>query len=461
MENRTSLYRPPAPYPGEAKEGWRDFRNYVGSDPLSMIPKELYECAVFQFDDVEPLKFLINEPKLLSRVLEEQRASFSKSGGLAELMKPILHNGLFSAEGVDWKDQHEMVTPIFSNTSVRISFGYIQEALSSFGERLQAYADSGKTIKLAEEINFLIADINFRCVFSKPIEIQLEHQCFNSIMKYEEEVTETASDLNQRYGKSEPAFTDAALKTAEDVRKVISQIIDDHIHNRPPNSQNFFQVLQNARVPSTGKHFTRSQLIDQVASIFLSSHETTSAALCWSIFILAQCPKIVERIRSEVQMVTASARISYEHLPRLRFTRDVFKEVLRLYPPVLYLSRVAREDTLLGNTLIPKESMVIISPWIVHRHNSFWENPDQFDPDRFSRGEAKATLGSYFPFGLGPRMCTGASYVTFLGIKVIAQLCTMFDFETLNTDEVRPDSSLYLKPSRPVLCKVHKRKNST
>ncbi|KZL10858.1 cytochrome P450 [Pseudovibrio sp. Ad26] len=460
MENKISLYRPPAPYPGEAAEGWRNFSNYLSSDPLGVIPKELYECAIFQFDDDDPRKFLVNEPKLLSRVLEEQQAIFPKGGGIAELLKPILHNGLVSAEGVDWQDQHEMVAPIFSNTSVRISFGYLQEALSSFVERFVQHAETGQTVKLAEEINFLVADVNFRCVFSKPIEIQLEHQCFDSIMKYEEQVAGTALDLKRFSGAGPPVFTEAALKTAEDVRAVISQIIDEHMHNKPPNSQNFFQVFQDARVPSTGKRFTKSQLVDQVASIFLSSHETTSAALCWSVYILAQCPEIVERIRTEVQLVTACGRISYEHLPRLRFTRDVFKEVLRLYPPVLYLSRVAREDTTLGDTLIPKESMVIISPWVVHRHRSFWENPDMFDPDRFSRGEAKATLGSYFPFGLGPRMCTGASYVTFLGIKVIARLCTMFDFETINTDEVRPDSTLYLKPSRPVLCKVHKRKFS-
>ncbi len=458
MENRISLYRPPAPYPGEATEGWRNFSNYLSSDPLGIIPKELYECTIFQFDDEDPRKFLLNEPKLLSRVLEAQQAIFTKGGGVAELLKPILHNGLLTTEGVDWQDQHEMVAPLFSNTRVHISFGYLQEALSAFVGRFQQYAETGQTVKLAEEVNFLVADVNFRCVFSRPIETQLEHQCSDSITKYEEQIADIALDLKRFIGRAQPAFTEDALKTAEDVRTSIAQIIDEHMYNKPPNSQNFFQVFQDARVPSTGKSFTKSQLVDQVASIFLSSRETTSAALCWSVYILAQCPEIVERIRTEVQLVTACGPISYEHLPRLRFTRDVFKEVLRLYPPVLYLSRVAREDTTLGDALIPKDSMVIISPWVVHRHRSFWENPDMFDPDRFSRGAAKATPGSYFPFGLGPRMCISASFVTFLGIKVIARLCTLFDFETLNTDEVRPDSTFYLKPSRPVLCKVHKRK---
>ena len=461
MENKISLYRPPAPTPGDAQEGWRNFSQYLTQDSLSKFPEMFYQCSIFQFDDQEPKKFLINEPKLLSRVLEEQQAIFPKGGGLSDLLRPILHNGLVSAEGIDWQDQHEMVAPIFSNTSVRISFGYLQEALASFVERLSRYADAGQTIDLAEEINFLVADVNFRCVFSKPIEIHIEHQCFHHISKFEQEVANTALDVSRFTSTGQLTFSEAALQTANDVRSVISQIIDDYVINRPPNSQNFFQVFQDARVPSTGKHFTKSQLIDQVASIFLSSHETTSAALCWALYILGQCPSVAERIRTEVQLVTASGRITYEHLPRLRFTRDVFKEVLRLYPPVLYLSRRAREDTTLGDTLIPKESMVIISPWIVHRHRSFWENPDMFDPDRFSRGEAKATLGSYFPFGLGPRMCTGASYVTFLGIKVIARLCSLFNFETVNTSEVKPDSTLYLKPSRPVLCKIHKRQNIT
>ena len=181
-----------------------------------------------------------------------------------------------------------------------------------------------------------------------------------------------------------------------------------------------------ARDPD-GAGFSREELIDQLGVMFLAGHETSASALTWAFYILANRPDIVGRIREEVNRVAGAGPIQFEHIKALAFTRNVFRETVRLYPPITFLPRVALENTQIGGRKIPRGALVIVAPWVLHRHRAYWAEPDVFDPDRFlPEREAGMTSGAYIPFGIGPRVCAGAAFAQVEACLIIASLVAAF-----------------------------------
>jgi cytochrome P450 len=192
-------------------------------------------------------------------------------------------------------------------------------------------------------------------------------------------------------------------------------------------------------------------LIDQIAVFFLAGHETTASALTWAFFILSQQPKVLAKLRTEVRKISGRQPITFNQTRQMTYTRNVFREVLRLYPPVSFITRVATADDVLGSETIRAGSMIVISPWLIHRHRSFWKEPELFQPGRFSPAREKSIQpGTYLPFGVGPRVCTGASFATTESTLILAALCRRFDFETLNPDAIEPVGKLTTRPRVPV-----------
>ena len=135
--------------------------------------------------------------------------------------------------------------------------------------------------------------------------------------------------------------------------------------------------------------------------------------------------------------------------------RNVFREALRLYPPITFIPRVALRDTELDGIAIKRGTMIMIAPWSIHRHELLWPNPDRFDPDRFA-GEREIIPGSYLPFGLGPRICVGAAFATIESALILARLIRRYDFEVESPDKVRPVARLTTKPARAIICRVRR-----
>jgi cytochrome P450 len=164
---------------------------------------------------------------------------------------------------------------------------------------------------------------------------------------------------------------------------------------------------------------------------------------------------MVARLRAEVAAVAGDGPIGFEHVRQLTFVRNVFRETLRLYPPITFLPRVANEATRIGGRRIRKGALVIVAPWLLHRHRRYWRDPDMFDPDRFSPGrESEITPGAYIPFGVGPRVCAGAAFAQVEAVLLIAQLFRRFDFRVEAPETVRPAARLTTRPAQQVMCRV-------
>ena len=150
--------------------------------------------------------------------------------------------------------------------------------------------------------------------------------------------------------------------------------------------------------------------------------------------------------------------IEIEHAKRFVFVRNVFRETMRLYPPITFLPRVTTEDTTIGTHRIKRGTMLMIAPWMIHRHVKLWKNPDRFDPDRFSpEREGEMTPGAYLPFGVGPRVCVGAAFATLEAALIIARLTRRYDFEAIDAETVRPVARLTTRPLNEIMFRAHRR----
>jgi unspecific monooxygenase len=233
--------------------------------------------------------------------------------------------------------------------------------------------------------------------------------------------------------------------------------------------RDLFDLLYAARDPETGKGFSSDQLRDQIATMILAGHETTAVTLFWSLFLLASAPDEQQRVADEARGVTITPDNAMDAIPRLIRTRAVISEALRLYPPAFTLVREAIQADRAGDIDIPRHSVLMIAPWVLHRHQRLWRDPDAFDPDRFmppgaSAGSSPAASEpqpprfAYMPFGAGPRVCVGAQFALTEATLVLAMLVRAFQISLADTEPVRPVAVVTTQPNRRVAFRCRSRR---
>ncbi len=174
--------------------------------------------------------------------------------------------------------------------------------------------------------------------------------------------------------------------------------------------------------------------------------------------MLAQTPGAAERLRAEVEAQAGDDAISFATTKKLTYTRNVFREILRLYPPLAFIPRVCLEPGELSGVAVPRGAMIMISPWIMHRHKALWANPDRFDPDRFLPArENELTQNAYLPFGMGQRLCVGAAFAMIESALILASLLRRYEFEALNPRDVRPVARLTTRSAQDIFVRIRRR----
>jgi len=210
--------------------------------------------------------------------------------------------------------------------------------------------------------------------------------------------------------------------------------------------RDLFDMLLAARDPETGAAFTRAQLRDQMATMIVAGHETTALTLFWSLYLLASAPAEQERVAAEVRGVDLQPDAAGRALAKLPYTKAVVNEALRLYPPAFALARMAIAADRVGDVAIPRGALVMMSPWVLHRHVRLWNDPDAFDPSRFLGDAPPAHRFAYMPFGAGPRVCVGAQLALTEACLVLAKMIQRFDVALADTRPVLPVAVIVTQP---------------
>jgi cytochrome P450 len=455
----TRTYRPPAPHPLPPVRSLLRVLLQGEGDLLSLIPDLAYEERLLPLGITRRGILYVNDPQLVAQVLTDPSGIFPKNDLMVDAVAPLIGNAMFVSSGATWRRQRRMIEPAFSHMRLARAFGQMDAAVDEHEQWLERKRASGAAFSLDAAMGHLTADVITRTIFSTPLAEGAARDVFEAFTVFERQVASVnvkalLFDKPWRH-TPQPA---RVLEACRRIRALIGAMIAPRFAPGALPADDICAAAIAAVDPKTGAPFTREELIDELGVFFLAGHETSASALTWVFFLLAQRPEVVARIRADVDAAVGDGPITIEHAKRFPYIKAVFKETIRLYPPITFLPRVAAEETTLGGRRVRRGTMVLVAPWTIHRHRALWTDPELFDPDRFLDGREETIVpGAYVPFGLGPRVCVGAAFATLEAALFIARLTRRFDFEAVDPETVRPVARLTTRPRREILMRVHAR----
>lgn len=427
-------------------------------DLLSLVPKAAYRMLVGPLGWSRRQTVIVNAPELARAILSDPEDIYPKSDLMVGALEPLIGDSIFVSSGDTWRRQRRMIDPAFTHMRLNAAFPAIVAAVDEHERELARLAAAGEPFSLDLAMSHLTADVICRATFSTSLESHTARDVFEAFAVFERSVAQVELKrliLDPAWATvpQKPAVLDACRR----IRGHLGDLLDTHLR---PGSEydDIASAVIAARDPDSGRGFSREELIDQLGVFFLAGHETSASALTWAFFLLATQPTVLARLRAELDAVVGSGPISFDHTRRLTYARQVFRETLRLYPPITFLPRVALRELELGGRRIRRGALVMISPWVMHRHELHWRDPDAFDPDRFdAEREKEFAPGAYIPFGIGPRVCVGAAFATTEAVLILARLLRRFDFEVRDAARVRPAARLTTRPAEQISCRVRLR----
>ncbi|BAR57105.1 cytochrome P450 [Bradyrhizobium diazoefficiens] len=397
--------------------------------------------------------FILNRPDAIRHVLLSNYENYTRTPAGIRMLRPVLGEGLLIAEGHAWTFQRRTLAPAFTPRATANLVPHMTAVLDETIAKLDAR--SGETVDLREAMQRMTLEIAGRTMFSFGMD---RHGATlrNFVVEYGERLGRPYF-LDMLLPVSWPSPMDFARAR---FRKRWTEFVAMLIAERraagkkdgaPP--RDLFDLMDEARDPETGKGFSDEQLIDEVATMILAGHETTATALFWALYLLALDPDTQEEVASETR---GEHLDSMADIDRQKFTRAVIEETMRLYPPAFLIARAARAKDNAAGIEIGRGDIIMIAPWLLHRHEKLWDQPNAFVPKRFMSTEAPDRF-AYLPFGAGPRVCVGAPFAQAESVLALARLIGAFRVELVDTVPVIPHGVVTTQPDRSPMFRITRR----
>jgi cytochrome P450 len=307
------------------------------------------------------------------------------------------------------------------------------------------------------------ADIIFRTIFSVPMEGADAHRVFSAFARYQAMAPRLM--LPSVFGVGwlvMPWDRWRSRRAAAQIRGLLEKLIrprfDASRAGQPHATTDILAAFLDAR-DEAGQPFDFDELVNQVAMLFLAGHETSASALTWASYLVAKSPEIQERMHAEVVQQIGDREPQPGDMKALTLTWNVFRETLRLFPPVGFISREATQACPMRDKQVPAGAAMVIAPWLIQRHRTLWERPDAFDPDRYDDDRSRDSLRqAYLPFGMGPRVCMGAAFALQEAALILSSLVRDFRLEAVSGHVPLPVGRLTIRSANGVRLKLHARR---
>lgn len=393
----------------------------------------------------------ITNPEHILRVLQSNAANYRK-GRDYKILRLSLGQGLLTSEGNLWQRQRRMTQPMFQSQQVASSTGIMAEAAAAMLERWRQYSAENRIFDIVPELMRLTFTIAGRAMFSADLEA--EAGAMQEVLQVGREFSVDRAWSVIRVPHWIPTPGNRRHRASlESFRAIVDRILQQR-HKTPGPPHDLLWQLMAARDES-GAPMPDHQVRDEVATLLTAGHETTTLALAWALFLLAQHPQVMEAVQREIEFLNGRPP-AYEDLSRLKYTRNVVDETMRLYPPVWVISRTAIADDIIGGFRVPAGSEMLIFPYITHRHPRWWSEPERFLPERFAAENSRSRIrGAYLPFGAGPRTCVGLNFAMTEILVVLAMLLQRFRPElAMDPTTVKMDPSVTLRPEPGITLKM-------
>jgi cytochrome P450 len=378
---------------------------------------------------------VVNDPVEVKKIMVDEVRDFPKSELLHELLHPLLGNSIFTTNDKVWEKQRDLLKPSFEMTRINKVFGLMNSAANDMMKKFNKY-ENGSIVEVDEYMTFVTADVIFRTIMSEKLDEQKGKKVLDAFVTFQEETARAAMRKMFCFPKwiSYILGEKKRLAAGDVIRQVLSNIIkpryDAVTQGEELITEDILSSLLQVIDGDTNERFSFEEILDQVAMLFLAGHETTASSLTWTLYILSMFDAEQEKAYQEiVEIVGDEEEFTIHHIRKMKYLTNVFKEALRLYPPVGFFARESKRDEItMRNKTIKKGAAMVVAPWLIHRHEDFWENPHDFDP---TRHEDKSNIqkGTYIPFGMGERICIGQGFAMQESILILGNILRKYKLE--------------------------------
>jgi enediyne biosynthesis protein E7 len=383
---------------------------------------------------------LVNHPDYIRHVLVDNNRNYTKATYSNLAFNKVVGEGLLTSEGETWRKQRRMMQPAFHHKRIEAMDEMIVHATQTMLTRWQRSYEAGQPLNVANEMAALTVTITTRALFG---------------IDLGDEVLEIGEIVNRAASYLEKPSNPLLIKSAGELAAVVDRIIQQRKYEFKDGGDLLSSMIQ-TKDEKTGTEMDNEQLRNQIMTLMLAGYETTASALSWTWYLLSQNLWAMEKLKQEVSKKLEGRAPKYADVENMPYSRMIFSESMRLFPPAWTLGRRAIGEDEIGGYYIAPNAVIAICIYTVHRHPQFWDNPEIFDPERFSPANSTGRHKfAYIPFGAGPRQCIG----NYLGLMeaslVIATIAQRFELHLVPGIDVQPQAVFVLRPSREMLMSLH------
>lgn len=384
--------------------------------------------------------YLINNPEYIKHILLKNYQNYKKGVGF-ERVKMLLGNGIIVSDGAFWRKQRRLIQPAFSKAMIESQVEMIQQCNLERMQKWTALAETGAAIDISYEASDLALDIVLRVLFSDDVDTLLEQSGENPFAFLTDDPTRDVQVV-LKYR----ALMGVLLKLIQ-ARRTTTK-----------NYNDFVSVFVAARDKESGEGMTDKELLDEVMTMIVAGHETSAITLTWVWYFIAKHESVDKTIQDELVRSGIKGAPGFNDLDKIPYIKHVTEEALRIYPPVWLFSRKAIEADTLGDYPIPAGADIFISPYYLHRNTDFWNQVEEYQPERFSDEALKTQHKfSYIPFSAGPRRCIGDFFATVEMQIHVGLMAQAFRFELVDEATPELEANINMRAKNPIMLKISKR----
>lgn len=388
-------------------------------------------------------------PRLIKQVLQQHHKKYQKSSLQTKDLAKYIGHGILTSNGEHWRTHRRMVQPAFHKKKLENLMSTIRSAIVSELKQIR----SNETVDVYPLMSNLAFQVVAKALFSSE---DIRQQMSNLQFITEANQRMLIKEMRQPYLKwwfQLNGAIDKHLNLAKDGQQILKDLIEIRKNSREEKDDLLDMLLQ-AKYED-GSSMADAQLIDEVLILFTAGHETTANALSFLLYLMARHPEIQEKAYQEIKEVNLDDQNILTAIHKHTYVQQCIEEAMRLYPPAYIIDRVATEDDEFEGKHIPKDTMLLMSIYELHRYADFWELPESFNPDRFDKNLKKEYQDYYYPFGAGPRMCVGNNFAMYEMILAVTEILKKYKLSS-DLDKIKINPLISLKPMNVYLTFTHR-----
>ncbi|OHZ40348.1 cytochrome P450 [Agrobacterium vitis] len=423
-------------------------------NPLDALPPQIYDHKLVYSQFGDEVRLHVMDPELIHEALVKNAAVLGKGEDVRRALGPALGQGLLTADGAHWKWQRQSVAAGFQWEKLR---GFLP-AMVAAAERRRDSWQAGETVDIGHEM--------MQTTFDIIVETMMTGRDRIDVARVEQSVTDYLEPTGWMFALGmlkAPEWVPypgkgKASRAVDYLRSAMATMIAER-RAEGVERADLISMLLSAHDPETDREMNDEQIIDNLLTFISAGHETTALGLAWTFHLLAKHPAIEQKLLDELDRVVGDGPVLAEHVEKLTYTKQVFNEAMRLYPPAPVITRTANEAFTLGQHHIQAGTILLGPIHAVHRHSLIWDRPEVFDPDRFAPEAVKARHRyAFMPFGAGPRICIGSAFATMEAVAILAVLAKTFRLRNKSEATPEPTMRITLRPKKKLIMEIENRR---